>query len=446
MKSYLRCKIVYILVWSCFALVMLINIMYNMTFKFQTVNTCNEGHHIYSPTRSFDSLKSMSERIFLRDKTEGNAADKKRASKVARDEGKDHIWLQIEAQSDREHVYLALNGIRVYEIKETDDRSRGLHVIVVNQNSGDLMVNRVFDFYNGDDNSDFASFINSIQQGRIVVFFIKDEASIGFETLARKAVQSFGSKLVHNLGYREHWVCIARRKSGWLVEDISKRSAGASWPKPVKVGISVKLDRTPEGDEKCDNIQNEESYRRKEFCQMYEGYESVCDCSKGLYKKPPRLKKNNVAHFPIVIIATKRPRYLFKMLRKLLSVSGADRRMITVYIDGDYNETKAVAGLFGLNVVVNQIECTGNCRVQQHYRKSLSRAFDDFSDAKAAIILEDDLEVSDDIFDYFSQTFPLLEVDSSIYCISAWNDQGYIHSVNDSSLLYRVETMPGLGW
>ena len=47
---------------------------------------------------------------------------------------------------------------------------------------------------------------------------------------------------------------------------------------------------------------------------------------------------------------------------------------------------------------------------------------------------------------YFSQTVPLLEEDDSIYCISAWNDQGYEHSCQDPTLLYRVETMPGLGW
>lgn len=33
-----------------------------------------------------------------------------------------------------------------------------------------------------------------------------------------------------------------------------------------------------------------------------------------------------------------------------------------------------------------------------------------------------------------------------MYCISAWNDQGYEHTSSDPALLYRVETMPGLGW
>jgi len=49
-------------------------------------------------------------------------------------------------------------------------------------------------------------------------------------------------------------------------------------------------------------------------------------------------------------------------------------------------------------------------------------------------------------YSYFSQTRHLLEEDETLYCISAWNDQGYEHTSGDPSLLYRVETMPGLGW
>ena len=39
------------------------------------------------------------------------------------------------------------------------------------------------------------------------------------------------------------------------------------------------------------------------------------------------------------------------------------------------------------------------------------------------IILEEDLDVSKDIMDYFSQLLPVLASDESLYCISAWNDQ-----------------------
>ena len=69
-----------------------------------------------------------------------------------------------------------------------------------------------------------------------------------------------------------------------------------------------------------------------------------------------------------------------------------------------------------------------------------------FQKAKYAILVEEDLDVSPDFFSYFSQTMHLMEEDPTLYCISAWNDQGYEHSCKDPALTYRVETMPGLGW
>ena len=66
--------------------------------------------------------------------------------------------------------------------------------------------------------------------------------------------------------------------------------------------------------------------------------------------------------------------------------------------------------------------------------------------ASYAIVLEEDLDVSPDFFNYFSQTMGLLKADKSLYCISAWNDLGYEYTSADPSKLYRVETMPGLGW
>ena len=67
----------------------------------------------------------------------------------------------------------------------------------------------------------------------------------------------------------------------------------------------------------------------------------------------------------------------------------------------------------------------------QHYKKALTGTFDAFPNAKAMIILEEDLDVSKDIFHYFSQTMPLLESDPSLYCISAWNDQVSFLSVDN---------------
>lgn len=134
------------------------------------------------------------------------------------------------------------------------------------------------------------------------------------------------------------------------------------------------------------------------------------------------------------------------MLRSILSAQGANKDMITVFIDGYFEEPLEVTKLFGLRGIQHTPIGIRNARISQHYKASLTATFNLFPDAKYATILEEDLDVSPDIFSYFSQTKRLLDEDDSLYCISAWNDQGYEHTAEDPSLLYRVETMPGLGW
>lgn len=62
--------------------------------------------------------------------------------------------------------------------------------------------------------------------------------------------------------------------------------------------------------------------------------------------------------------------------------------------------------------------------------------------------IPDDLDVAPDFFQYFSGTFPLLRADKSLWCISAWNDNGKQGLIDESApdLLYRSDFFPGLGW
>lgn len=60
----------------------------------------------------------------------------------------------------------------------------------------------------------------------------------------------------------------------------------------------------------------------------------------------------------------------------------------------------------------------------------------------------DDLDIAPDFFEYFSGTFPLLRADKTLWCISAWNDNGKKGVIDNQSpdLLYRSDFFPGLGW
>ena len=43
----------------------------------------------------------------------------------------------------------------------------------------------------------------------------------------------------------------------------------------------------------------------------------------------------------------------------------------------------------------------------------------------------DDLEIAPDFFEYFSATFPILHNDPSLWCISAWHDNGKSAMIQD---------------
>lgn len=86
------------------------------------------------------------------------------------------------------------------------------------------------------------------------------------------------------------------------------------------------------------------------------------------------------------------------MLRSLLSAQGASPEMITVFIDGYFEEPLEVTKLFGLRGIQHTPIGVNNARISQHYKASLTATFNIFPDAKYAIIVEEDLDVSPDFF------------------------------------------------
>ncbi|KAK3095030.1 hypothetical protein FSP39_009364 [Pinctada imbricata] len=93
-----------------------------------------------------------------------------------------------------------------------------------------------------------------------------------------------------------------------------------------------------------------------------------------------------------------------------------------------------------------QRKFTGYFKISRHYKWALNQIFNVFN-YSAVIIVEDDLDISPDFYEYFSATFKILHEDDSLWCVSAWNDNGKNGMVSDDSeLLYRTDFFPGLGW
>lgn len=88
----------------------------------------------------------------------------------------------------------------------------------------------------------------------------------------------------------------------------------------------------------------------------------------------------------------------------------------------------------------------GYYKIARHYGWALNKTFHDLM-YDTVIIVEDDLELSVDFFEYFSALYPILKNDPTLYCVSAWNDNGKAGLVaEDAEQLHRSDFFPGLGW
>ena len=66
--------------------------------------------------------------------------------------------------------------------------------------------------------------------------------------------------------------------------------------------------------------------------------------------------------------------------------------------------------------------------------------------SEGIIILEDDMLISPDFFEYFNRVSKFVLNDSSLYCASAWNDNGKKVFSWDAETIVRTNFFPGLGW
>jgi beta-1,2-N-acetylglucosaminyltransferase len=231
---------------------------------------------------------------------------------------------------------------------------------------------------------------------------------------ARSLLARLGSSRAETIGWRDMWAMVTlKRRDGdggkavpALAEEYSRSSEFHSWGAPVSLRVSIPLASPTEST--CDwgslnlGASSDASGRRAAFCNHIEGYGSLCSCTdpSPLYFPRPLspLVNGSVSEIPVAVIASNRPHYLFRMLRSLLSAEGANPSVVTVFIDGYYEEPMAVARLFGLRGIQHTPLGSRNARISQHYKASLTATFNIFPHAQHAIILEEDLDVSPDFF------------------------------------------------
>ncbi|KAK6916820.1 Glycosyl transferase, family 13 [Dillenia turbinata] len=189
-----------------------------------------------------------------------------------------------------------------------------------------------------------------------------------------------------------------------------------------------------------------------------EGVTKTAECNKGL----DCFSFAEIAPVAaVVVMACNRADYLQRTIESILTYHSSVASKFPLFVSQDGSEpnvrSKALSYdkltyMQHLDFKPVQTERPGELiayyKIARHYKWALDELFykNNFS---RVIILEDDMEIAPDFFDYFEAAAALMDTDkyiSSIMAVSSWNDNGQKQFVHDPYTLYRSDFFPGLGW
>ncbi|KAF5301637.1 hypothetical protein FQA39_LY10684 [Lamprigera yunnana] len=230
--------------------------------------------------------------------------------------------------------------------------------------------------------------------------------------------------------------------------------------KKHQIVVSDKTEQVQNGLQKLENGIAEQFKINKNFISTLH---SIIEA-----KKQDVVKENEVSTkgefkgtvIPILVIACNRVS-VNRCLDQLIQYRpNPDQFPIVVSQDCNHPETTEAVEKYGSQVLLikqpDQTEIDippkekkfkGYFKIARHYGWALNQTFFNFN-FDVAIVVEDDLDVAPDFFEYFLGTYPMLVKDSSLWCVSAWNDNGKTGLINQKrpELLHRSDFFPGLGW
>lgn len=179
----------------------------------------------------------------------------------------------------------------------------------------------------------------------------------------------------------------------------------------------------------------------------------------------------------LLVVTHSRPEYLKRCLRSVLAHHPGNGTWAVVVSqdrqDGESHEDvadvvraavdEAAAG--GVQIVpwvheysyendvdetIGFVNLTAYRRISRHYKWALSRLFNTgvrgIPALERVVVIEDDMEIAPDFFDYFAALTPVLESDPTLLCVSSWNDNGKPGLDWNPEQLHRTDFFPGLGW
>ncbi|KAG7160521.1 O-linked-mannose beta-1-2-N-acetylglucosaminyltransferase 1-like 2 [Homarus americanus] len=267
--------------------------------------------------------------------------------------------------------------------------------------------------------------LTNLMPGRLAFLTSYYDTSGRLGASSRDTLTSLGSFAARYLTFGDCWSWAWRVGGATLAEGLVTNPHGVmSHPPPLN--LEVPVSPSPPSERLCESWPLSWN-KRQHFCDMYDGYGDLCSCS-----APFTLPANATGtgeELGVVVVAGSRARYLFRLLRQLLTQPGVALHQVLVSIDGGYEETIKLVDLLGL----------------RHMRFALYHGVQLLATNKF-IILEDDLILAPDFYSYMQQTAVLLDKDPSLFAVSAYAHFSFRHTAHDPTRLYRVHSLPAYGW
>ncbi|XP_064472966.1 protein O-linked-mannose beta-1,2-N-acetylglucosaminyltransferase 1-like isoform X2 [Ornithodoros turicata] len=342
---------------------------------------------------------------------------------------------------------------------------RGINIAIVDNLT--RFVQRVshFDTYE-EDSSQLETLLLNLRPGDILILLTFDEptrksvaTTVAVHThlnqivvsrlsqVARLLLHELGSAMAQNLHYRSSWYLITQKGiSGFTPYEDLHFVESKGWPVPHDVRHCIPFHLG--GQAIHPDPQPRRNDDRRQFCSKYDHFPSFCSGDKmdnPLVPNPAvRFSKSKVLSLPVIVLSGDDVSHFPLTLETLIMQPGINPHNVLVFFNPENPQVKELCELFAFTP--QQFNGANVAR----YCDQMNEAFDtgerQFPDSMYFVVIEDGVLLAPDFLMYLAPLVTLLDKDSTISSISAWNDNGFEGVSGNNRRMYRVETLSGFGF
>lgn len=157
-----------------------------------------------------------------------------------------------------------------------------------------------------------------------------------------------------------------------------------------------------------------------------------------------RYPSSKIFSTPVIVMSGEDVRHLPLTLETLVMQPGIKPHRVVVFYLPENPEVKELCDLF--EFAAEQIDTAKIGKPCDQFTEAFELAKRLFPDAVHFVVIEEGVLLGPDFLAYIGQLLPLLEMDSTISSISAWNDNGFQGVSGNNKRLFRVESLTGMGF